>query len=188
MAKYKPSIPANWTGSSGNAAVTTAIKAVSGNLGYVEGANAIAAGVNFALVNGLSPTANLGSATTHKVTVTNSTDVVYNQVINGADATTGVALLTAISPAPTTQCVALVKPASYAVQAAGLYPIIAISYLLGNSNGNGADLANNQNLLGAPYNTTITGSTSLTTIGANTGLAFLTSSFTTRQVSACLIN
>ena len=91
-----------------------------------------------------------------------------------------------ITGAPTTQCIALVQPDSYATQPTGQYPIVAISYLLGNAKGNGTDLAHTQLLLGAPYNSTVTGS--VTSIGANTGLAFLSSPITSSQVSACLVN
>lgn len=188
VGQYLPTIPGNWVGSKGNAAVITAIQSANGSMGYVEAANAIDSGVAFARVNGLSPQASLGSPSTHQVTVTNSTDVLYNQVINGADPSTGIAVVQAISPAPATQCVALVKPSSYAIQGRGFYPIVAISYLLGNSNNNGADLAAVKGLLSAPYNASITGNKSITTIGANTGLAFLTSGFTTTQVAACLVN
>jgi phosphate transport system substrate-binding protein len=182
---FPSGVPSNWTGSSGNPAVVTAIQAADGNLGYVEAANAISSGVAFANVNGLNPKTNLGSSTTHLVTVSSS-NIVFNEAITGADATTGHATFAAITGAPTTQCIALVQPDSYATQPTGQYPIVAISYLLGNAKGNGTDLAHTQLLLGAPYNSTVTGS--VTSIGANTGLAFLSSPITSSQVSACLVN
>ena len=186
VSKFLPTVPANWTGSSGNAAVTAAIQANSGSIGYVEAANAITSGVNFALVDGQSPKTDLGNPTTHRVTV-QTASLAMNDVINGADPNTGVAVLSPISPAPSTKCIALVKPSSYAKPTSG-YPIIAISYLLGNSNGNGPDLAATKNLIAAPYTPTITNSPNLTTIGANTGLAFLTTTFKPAAVKACLIN
>jgi phosphate transport system substrate-binding protein len=187
-------VPSTWVGASGNAAVAAAIgntSATNGTIGYVEAANAVAASISFAKVNGRDPLADLGDPTTHKLQIA-STDVVFNQVISGADPTTGAAVLAAISPVPTTSCVALVKPSSYATPAPSSpgYPIVAVSYLLGNSNGNGRqDTAPTQRLLSAPYNTAITGSASLTKIGAGTGLVFLNApSITAAQITACVVN
>jgi phosphate transport system substrate-binding protein len=99
----------------------------------------------------------------------------------------------AVNP-PTTQCIVLVKPWLYAkpggpggIVPTGSYPIVAMSYLLGNSIGNESDLSNIQGLLTAPYNPGIT--SQVTTIGPGTGLAFLTlgtGAFTMSQVEGCL--
>ena len=128
----------------------------------------------------------------NKLTI-NLADIAYNSVINGADATTGVAVVQALSSPPSTQCIALVQPSHYAtpgtIVPTGSYPIVAISYLMGNAQGNGTDLTNARNLLEAPYNATI--QAGVTTIGGSTGLQFLTpgrGSFTAAQVGACLAN
>jgi phosphate transport system substrate-binding protein len=181
-------IPSNWTGSSGNESIATAIGSADGNVGYVETANALATdpSLQYADVSGLSPTANFGSTLT-----LNSDDVVYNEAITGANST-GQATYGAISGAPSTECIALVPPSAYApggdIVPSTTYPIVAISYLLGNTDGNGSDLANTQGLLTAPYTSSIT--SSVTTIGAGTGLAFLnvSAAFTASQVSGCLVN
>jgi phosphate transport system substrate-binding protein len=191
MGVYFPTaLPANWSGASGNPAVAMAIASNPGSIGYVETANTKAAALNYALIDSQDPEANFGGT---KFVVTNGTggNLLYNTVITGADGTTGRPTTAAISvsPAPTTQCIALVDPNSYATVSSG-YPIIAVSYLLGNSNGNGTDLANTQALLSAPYNATITGSRSLTQFGVNTGLELLNTgtAITPTIVSGCLVN
>jgi phosphate transport system substrate-binding protein len=185
---YKSTVPANWIGQSGNANVSSTIGSTDGTIGYAEAANVNnVTNALFATVNGRDPFADFADPNTGKVTI-NSTDVVYNQVINGADAGTGQAIVSPISPAPSTQCIALVKPSAYATQPSTSYPIVAVSYLLGNSNGNGTDAANVRKLLGAPYNAAITGNVNLTTIGAGTGLAFLNTSFTQTQINGCVVN
>ncbi|MGC1550408.1 MAG: substrate-binding domain-containing protein [Rhodanobacter sp.] len=183
VALYLPTLPTNWTGSSGNPAVATAVAATSGSIGYVETANSQAAGINFAQINGVSPAA-FGAPV-----AISSSSIVTNEYINGADATTGLPVLTAISPAPSTQCIMLVAPSSYGLPASG-YPIMAVSYLLGSSQGNGTgDLANVQSLLYAPYNPSITGSRSLTTFGVGKGLATLTGTgITSTTINNCVIN
>jgi phosphate transport system substrate-binding protein len=73
----------------------------------------------------------------------------------------------------------LVQPAFYAkpgikngLISSTTYPIMAISYLLSNAQGVAStDLVNTQNLVNAPYNSSIKGS--VTTIGPGTGYAFL---------------
>jgi phosphate transport system substrate-binding protein len=190
-------LPTGWTGSSGNASVANAIVNTANAVGYVEAANALQTtpGLQFADVNGASPTTNFGS----NLTIAAS-DLVFNNAITGNNSD-GTASFGAISGAPSTTCIALVKPAQYAkagtdIVPTGTYPIVAISYLLGNAVGNGTDLTNTRSLLIAPYTSSIT--SAVTTVGPvsttnpkGTGLAFLTlgrGSFTTTQVSNCLAN
>jgi phosphate transport system substrate-binding protein len=190
MGVYFPGgLPSTWAGASGNPGVAAAIAATSGSIGYVETANAKVAALNYALVDSQDPEANFGST---KFVVSNSgtgANLLYNTVITGADATTGRPTTAQLSPLPSTSCIALVDPTSYATPSSG-YPIMAVSYLLGNSEGNSTDLANTQALLGAPYNSTITGSRSLTQFGVNTGLELLNTgtSITPTIVSGCLVN
>jgi phosphate transport system substrate-binding protein len=189
---YKSTIPSNWVGASGNPAVATAIQNTSASIGYVETANALQTNptISIADVGGFSPTANFNS----KLTIS-AADIAYNSVITGANSTNGeatVATLSSLSlPTPTTSCIALVQPSEYAtpgnIVPTGTYPIVAISYLLGNAQGNGTEQADVQGLLESPYNATVQGE--VTTIGGTTGLQFLTlgrGSFTAAQVGTCL--
>ncbi|MFC3653156.1 substrate-binding domain-containing protein [Dyella humi] len=199
VANFVSPPPANWTGSSGNESVAAAIGNTANSFGYVETANALATnpGLQFAKVNGTSPTANFGSP----LTIT-GTAFVYNEVINTTNNTNGTAQLEAISAVPgvvnppTTSCIALVKPALYAragvpggLVPTGTYPIVAVSYLLGNNNDNGTDLNFVKGVLTSPYTPAIT--SKVTTIGPGKGLAFLTlgsGAFTAAQVSGCVVN
>jgi phosphate transport system substrate-binding protein len=195
---------AKWTGSSGNPAVANAIASTSNSIGYVETANALATnpGLQFADVDSKSPVSNFGSALSLV-----SLSVSDNEAINAVNGTNGtpnnangtpqiVALTNSVNPLPTGShaCIVLVKPTAYAVPGSsvvgdinptGNYPIVAVSYLLGNSVGNGTDLTNTQTLVTSPYNTTIR--PNVTTIGGTTGLQFLNPGtvFTTSQVSGC---
>jgi phosphate transport system substrate-binding protein len=179
-------LPAGSVGQSGNPAVADYVANHPGSIAYVESANAISVLGQYATVNGLDPLANFGGSA---VTI-NSSDVVYNQAINGFDGTTGRPVLSAISGAPSNQCIALVKPDAYATQPAGTYPIVAVSYFLANSANNGSDRSAVQNLMWAPYNPTITHNAGTTgpvsTVGPNTGLSFLSTSFTQTQVQGCV--
>jgi phosphate transport system substrate-binding protein len=202
VAEYESTIPTGWIGASGNPAVATAIQNNEASIGYVETANALQTNPEIVIadVDGKSPTANFNS----KLTVTAS-DVDYNSVINGANSTNGQAVVSTLSSlvsgsntAPSTQCIALVNPAEYALPSTsttttmvpeGSYPIVAISYLLANAQGNSGDLTNTRGLLEAPYSSTI--QSAATDIGGSTGLQFLTlakGSFTSAQVGTCLAN
>lgn len=186
-------LPSNWTGSSGNPGVANAIAGTSDSIGYVETANALATnpGLQFADVNSKSPQTNFGTALAVPASA-----VVFNEVISSTNNANGTAALSAISNAPATKCIALIPPADYAVPGSrgGIvpstsYPIVAISYLMGNTDGNGTDLAATQGLLASPYDSTV--QSSVTTIGGTTGLAFLSpasGAFTGSQVSGCLVN
>ena len=177
---YQPTLPSNWTGSSGNPAVAKAVQTTAGSIGYVETANSQAQGISFAKVNGQDPSS-FGAPFAVSSLVTNS-------YINGANATTGRPVVTAISPTPATSCIVLASPDSYALPSSG-YPIVAVSYLLGSSQGNNGDLSNVQSLLFAPYNTTVTGSRSLTTFGVGKGLALLSGTgITSSAINSCVIN
>ncbi len=67
------------------------------------------------------------------------------------------------------------------VKPAAGYPILAVSYLLGNSANNGADTTHVRGVLFSPYNTAVTDN--VTTIGADTGLSYLTiNGMTTAQI------
>lgn len=184
VSQFQPTIPSTWTGSSGNPAVTAAIAATAGSIGYAEMANSLQAGIGFAKVNGVDP-ATFGSP----VTIASSSLKAYNAISSTTWGTNGQPQLVAISGAPSNSCLELVDPSTYASPSSG-YPIIAVSYLLGDSSGNpSADLTNIRNLIGAPYNSTITGSASLTQFGTGKGLALLNVSGTvlsTATVNSCV--
>jgi phosphate transport system substrate-binding protein len=179
-----------WTGSSGNPAVANAVKNTPNSIGYVETANALATAPNlqFADVDSTSPIDNFSQQLVLSVL-----SVANNQVIGAANNANGTPTLQAISGA-TGSCIKLVRPSDYAlannnpgnINPAGNYPIVAISYLLGNTSGNGADLANTRTLLNAPYDATVQGE--VTTIGGTTGLQFLnvSAAFSTTAAGTCL--
>lgn len=178
-----------WIGrTSGYDVANTVVNSVDdGYIAYVEAPVALLMFGSTAFVNGKDPFADLGDATTHRLTI-DSADVVYNNVITGVDATTGRPTIGPISGASSTSCIALVKPGAYATlpSSASGYPIVAVSYLLGNSQGNGLDAASVRKLLGAPYNAAIIAAT--TYIGDGTGLAFLKAPIVQSQVDGCVIN
>jgi ABC-type phosphate transport system substrate-binding protein len=180
---YLPSLPSNWTPSNSYQGLVAAIADTAGSLGFVAADFAINANLSMGEVDGSSPVNNFGSTMT-----ISAGDLLYNEVITGNNPITGSPVLGAISPTPSTQCIAVVDPASYAAPASG-YPIVAMAYLLGNAQGNGVDLADNRALLAAPYNHAVTGSRNLAGVfGAGTGLAFLNVDITASDVAACLIN
>lgn len=177
---FPTTLPGTWAGWSGNTAVANAIAPTTGgngNIGYLETANAVALSLpklQLANVAGKSPISNFGSPLTLPAAA-----VVFNEVISTSNTLIGTAQLSPIgSGAPATQCIALVPPANYAVPGSkgGIvpttsYPIVAVSYFLGNAQANGTDLTNTANLVDAPFNSAIT--SLVTTVGPGTGLAFL---------------
>lgn len=193
VANYFTTLPTNWTGHSGNAAVAASIGTTettgNGDVGYVEYANAKNDGLQFAEVNGVSPAA-FGAA----LTLT-SADLVTNEVISATNNTNGTAALSAITSAPSTKCIYLVPPAEYAVPGSkgGIlgstsYPIVGVSYILGNANGNeSTDQAAIVDIVNSPYTSAIT--SDVTTVGTGQGLAFLTlgtGAFSATAPGACI--
>jgi phosphate transport system substrate-binding protein len=191
---FPTTIPYYWTGYSGDAAVATGIQNTAGSIGYVETIDALA--INPALqmadVNGRSPLTNFGSS----LTITAS-DIEYNKAISITNNANGTAVVQPLPNPPATSCIALVLPSTYAATSTtrgyllqpDIYPIVGISYLLGNTAGNNEDLAATQELLTAPYNAII--KNEVTTIGPGTGFAFLnlgSGAFTLAQVAGCLVN
>ncbi len=172
-------------GASGNPAVVTAVLATDGSIGYAETANALSGGAKFAAVSNLSAPATFVNPGTYGGTAL-PVNVVYNQVISNTNDSNGRPVLVAITPTLTTQCIALVNPSDFAVPSSG-YPILAVSYLLANSAGNGTDLAHVRGLMFAPYNASIR--SAVTKIGANSGLSFLTNAdMTSTKINGCITN
>lgn len=191
-------LPSNWVGSSGDTGVAMAVSGTPNSIGYVEAANVhqlnLVGVTNLALakVNGRDPLTDFGAPVNVNVAA-----IVYNELIGSNNNGNGTATVTPILSAPPTQCIALVPPASYAVAGSkgGLlptssYPIVAISYLLGNAQSNEPiDLVATQNLVNAPYNATVKSLVSPGLIGPGTGLAFLnlgTGAFSPTAPGACL--
>jgi phosphate transport system substrate-binding protein len=198
VSKFFTTLPSNWTGSSGNPAVTKAIAATAGSIGYAEMANSLQAGIGFAKVNGIDPatfpaTTASPSANTFALP---ASSVVDNKVIaSGVYGSQGQPTLSSISGAPANQCIELVDPNTYANlntgTYSGIYPIFAVSYETANAVSNpSTDATNIRSLLGAPYNSTITGSASLTQFGKGKGLALLSTANTgvptTSIISGCV--
>jgi phosphate transport system substrate-binding protein len=174
-------LPTGWAGFSGDESEASAIESTVNSIGYVSMPYALAMNpiLPFADVDGLSPTANFGTSLAMR-----PSNVVFNEVLSTTNAANGQPVPEAISNPPSTQCIALIPPSQYAVASTGgaggtttllppaTYPIVTVSYLLGNAQGNApADLVSTRNLVDAPYNSTI--SSSVTTMGPQTGTARL---------------
>jgi phosphate transport system substrate-binding protein len=168
------STPSGWIGASGSSILASEVINTPNSIGYLPISEVLALEMQYASVNGTDPIRNFGNTL-----VVNSTDLVYNETISVTNNSNGTAQVQSISNAPATQCIALIPPSAYAVVGStggllprGTYPIVSISYLVGNAQGNeSSDLAATQNLVNAPYNTAI--ESEATTIGPNTGNAFL---------------
>lgn len=184
VAQYLSAIPSTWLGASGNPGVVTAINNNPGAIGYAESANLkstpTATNTKVAKVNGFDPYANLPATLTFN-------SVLLDNVIVGRNAN-GTPHVQKMSPAaPVANCVLMVNPADYA-NVSGQYPIIAVSNLIANNKGNGADLTAVRSLFSWLYNSTHTG---VNTIGkgadgTGTGFAFVASTVANARVNACI--
>jgi phosphate transport system substrate-binding protein len=175
-------------GASGNAGVVAAVGSTSpdGSIGYAEVANGVAAGVKMASVT------NTSGATINPLTgfgpTAVSVSVVFDKAIaDSPDGTTGRPIL--VNLPDTGTCVGLVDPDTYANPASG-YPILAITNLLGNSTGNGANVTAVRGILGAAYNATPAFRNTVTKIGrATTGYAWLSNAagvLSQAKVDSCI--
>lgn len=156
---------------SGNAGVTAAINANDGSIGYAEAANGVTAPARFASVRNhnsnvvVNPSTGFGP-TAVPVTLT------YDHAIADAVDANGRPVLTPLTT--TSQCIAVVDPSDYADPATG-YPILAVTYLLANATGNGANETAVEGLMYSPYN--LTTRSQVTKIGRiTTGYAWLSNS------------
>lgn len=204
ISSYLSKLPTG--GANGNAGViaavagTTSGSAADGSIGYAEVANGVAPGVRIASVTNLlgktiNPLTGFGPTA---VAVTLIFDKGVSDSVttaaNGPNGLAGRPILVDL-PATSNGCIALVDPSSYAnpapeiahgTSAENNYPILAISYLLASSQGNGSDVADVRGLLGTPYDTTIR--SSVTKIGrAGTGYAWLSSpDLTQTRIDSCI--
>ncbi|HEV7779375.1 MAG TPA: substrate-binding domain-containing protein [Luteibacter sp.] len=160
VSQFMPSISTGWIGALGDGALIEAVAGTDGAIGYAGSANVRAAqlihpALRYATVNGLDPIADFPGSIT-LVTLA-------NQVL-GSSGT-----LSLLSPAPSgTACINTVNPAVYAT-ATTRYPIMAVSYLLANFQGNGSSRDAVRSLIASAYGAHI----GVTTIGAGKGYAFL---------------
>lgn len=182
-----------WAGFNGDFNIVSAIKSTPNSIGYVETANAlvVAPNLQIANVNGTNPVTNFN------VTPITIFHVLNNEVISNTNNANGTAVIQSVINSPSTKCIVIVKPGAYSAPGTGLldiirpgdYPIVAFSYFLGNSVGNGTDLAATQSLVTSPYNSAIT--SQVAPVG---GLQFVALApygtnnlypFTSSQVSGC---
>jgi phosphate transport system substrate-binding protein len=165
-------LPTGWTGANGNGGILTemALPAENGAISYAESANlkaAVAAGtssVAYATVGGKDPYADFPTT----VTAT----VVQNFAVNGVNTTTGAPTIGVLTPLVAgTKCMNIVNPTTYA-NVTTRYPIMAVSYLIANTKGNGTDAANVAGLIASAYGSTSVGGVvthpGVTTIGNDT--------------------
>lgn len=146
---------------SGNQAMTAAVAATDGALGYAEAAAArlLQPQLGMAAVNGFDPLRGFSAP---------ALATLADQVLAGDDAG-GRPKTAAVSAPGPAGCVIMADPAAYA-NPAGSYPIVGISYLLAYGSGNGSRATALRSLLDAPGNGSIARAT--TTVGADSGFAF----------------
>ena len=134
-------LPANAVGATGNGGVIAAVKAANGAVGYAEAGYLLplASGTNYAnVVNATTnvaydPIAGLPAAANTVTSGSLQSNVAVNQTTyNGGPATTS-----ALTGVRSGSCVKVLLPSAYAKPKTG-YPIIAVTYLLSNSAGNGS--------------------------------------------------
>jgi len=175
---FPSGLPSRYVGASGNPAVVAAVASNASSIGYAEAANfknisAANPQVSYATVNGFDPFSNLPNAITLAT--------VNDRGITGVDSN-GRPVTGTLSPIVQAGCMNLVEPSTYATSTTR-YPIVAVSYLVANNTGNGADTAAVQGLIGSAYGS----HTGVTTIGTGTGYAFATVTPTvSAKVSTCI--
>ncbi|UPG88430.1 substrate-binding domain-containing protein [Luteibacter aegosomaticola] len=183
IASYLPSGYAATATASGNTGVVTKVGSVDGAIGYAEVANVVVSSpALYASIENKNATGTFidpSSFGPSNVAVS----LQFDKAIGGNDAN-GRPQLVALSGLPKSQCIAVVDPSAYASPAAG-YPIMAVTYLLGNATGNGSLTAGVRGVLGSPYSTDVRNATG--TVGfAGTGFAWLDSGVTQSAVDSCV--
>lgn len=178
-------VPWLWLSALGDPGVVTGINSNSGAIGFVASANVrstpTTSFIQVARINGFNPYTDFPASLTLNV-------VLLDNVIVGRNAN-GTPHVQKMSPAaPFANCVLMVNPADYA-NAAGRYPIMAVSYLVANSKGNGADVTALRSLFASMYDTVSHGG--VTTVGRSvdgfgTGYAFVNSVIARARLNACI--
>ncbi|CAI3099704.1 Alkaline phosphatase L [Acinetobacter oleivorans] len=133
---------------SNDQAVVNYVNANVGAIGYTSTANALTtSGTKIASVNGYTPN-------TPSTTFLTSASILTDRVINGNNSTTGAANVVALTGIPAGKAgkIKLINPAAYA-NPTGVYPILAVSYLLSYTDNNGttAVVSGLKGALKAPY-------------------------------------
>lgn len=172
--------PSTAVGQNGNPAVANAVASTDGAFGYAETANAIkqsGTSLKYATVNGKDPVTDLGTSGSFGVSTP-----VTDKAITGVDPLHGTPVLSALTTVPgTANCTLVVDPNTYSQPANG-YPIVAVTYLLANSHGNGGQLTALRSFLLNPYGA----HSGVNTVGAGTGFAFITGTgITALKVNGC---
>ncbi|MEX1826967.1 substrate-binding domain-containing protein [Luteibacter sp. CQ10] len=179
--------PTGSIGASGNTGVVSAIEANAGAIGYAEAGNlkntSGLTATKVAQVNGFDPYANLPAV------VSFTTTVLPDRVISGVNANGTPALATLTGGASSAAgCMLIVNPASYA-NIANQYPIIAVSNLIANNTGNGADVGAVQSLFSSLYGSTAHAGVNTVGAGADgkgTGYAFVNAPTAAAKVTSCI--
>ncbi|WP_426287728.1 substrate-binding domain-containing protein [Luteibacter sp. E-22] len=166
ISQYKPTIPSGWVGVTGSPTVVAAVESADGTIGYAESANLKAAAstvphVKYATVGGKDPYADFPASLAVLWLIDRALSAV-------PDAKSGRPIVAAVTPNVAPRCLLLVDPAAYA-NITSRYPIMGVSYLLANYQGNGADVAAVRGLIGSAYGD----HSNVDTVGPNTGYAFL---------------
>ena len=138
-----PKLPANTSlGETGNSGVISGVNATNGAIGYVEtgyltDSPSATGPMNYANVkNGTNSTAyDPFSGLPLAANSITSSSLVTNDAVN--QTTSGPATLSALTGVRSGSCVKVVNPSGYSQPAKG-YPILAVTYLLFNSTGNGS--------------------------------------------------
>jgi len=146
---YVGSYAAGSTGANGNKGITDTVNLLDGSIGYAEAANGVTAPARFASVKNSHGGTAVNPSTGFGPTAL-AVNLVYNNAISDSVTSTGRPILAPLSGV-TGQCLAVVNPQDYADPTSG-YPILAVTYLLANAQGNGADAAGVRGLLFSPYN------------------------------------
>jgi phosphate transport system substrate-binding protein len=185
-------LPGGSIGASGNPAVVSTISNNPGAVGYAEAANlqhaTVSATTHAAKVNGKDPYANLPDALTF-------TTLLVDKVINGwnlaaSGLVPGTPNVQTLTGATTAGCMLVADPTTYAKGVNGSYPILAVSNLIFNQKGNGADLTAVRDLMTYTYSATRrAGATTIgnrTATGGGTGYAFVTAPAALAKINTCI--
>ena len=205
--------PSGFLTGSGNAGVIDAVGLNDGSIGYGDVNDAVArqritpslndvnffaikaqSGINATTLKNYKAKSPLKVGKTFKIA---STDVVYDKTFAaGSNNASGRPTLTAIAgvPAARANCMALVSPDAYGnapKDAAGdytIYPLQAVTYMLFNSNGNGDNAINLQQLAGAFYGSFAAPAikNTVTSISATQGFSYIVGYNPTTQIKNCI--
>ncbi|MEX1826966.1 substrate-binding domain-containing protein [Luteibacter sp. CQ10] len=179
--------PTGSIGASGDTGVVLAIDESLGAIGYAEAGNlkntSGLTATKVAQVNGFDPYADLPAI------IPFITSVMQDHVISGVRAD-GAPIVTSLTGGSPTAggCMLIVDPALYA-NPSSTYPILAVSYLMANNTGNGADASAMQSLFSSLYGSSP--HPGVNTVGSGvdgkgTGYAFINAPVAANRVTSCI--